>query len=120
MPRALVVEKLRTREEKSIFSLSFHLGNVRDTLESEAVPAHGAPSGHGEVPTQSDSCLNSRRRFLSYSVISERFDAGAGRGSPKQVRRLTRGPARASEGRKEREWEGNGAKKGGGESSISS
>lgn len=107
MPRALVVEKLRSREEKSIFSLSFHLGNVRDTLEGEGVP-HGAPSGQGEVPTHSDSCLISRRRFLSYSVISERFDAGAGRGSPKQVRRLTRG-------QKREKVEERGPKKAGGE-----
>lgn len=107
MPRALVVEKLRTREEKSIFSFPFHLGNVQDALECEAAP-HGAPSGQGEVPTHSDSCLISRRRFLSCSVISERFDAGAGRGSPKQVRRLTRG-------QKRKRVEGRGPKKAGGE-----
>lgn len=112
-----MVEKLGTRGEKKVYLVfPFILVMCGITLETRS---WAVPTGRAmvRVPTRSDSCLVYLAPggfFLSHSVISERFDAGAGRGSPKQVRRLTRGQ------KKKKEMGGRGEIKAGRGSSSSS
>lgn len=69
-------------------------GNTREEGEAKL----SCPAGRARCPPTLTAVLFGAGGFLSYSVISERFDAGTGRGSPKQVRRLTRGQKKKREG----------------------